>query len=100
MRVINRSTVRRFARKHAEARSSLEIWYAVVRAAEWGTSAEVKSTFRRADIVTRERVVLNILGGNYRLVAAIGYRSRRVYIKLLGTHAEYARIDVATVGQF
>ena len=57
----------------------------------------MKAMFRSADILANDRVVFNIGGNKYRLVVAVHYRDKRVYIRFVGTHAEYDRIDAATV---
>jgi mRNA interferase HigB len=69
----------------------------VVRAAEWARPTDIKEVFRSADILTNERVVFNVGGNKYRLVAAIHYRGKRIYIRFIGTHAEYDRINAATI---
>jgi mRNA interferase HigB len=69
----------------------------VVRAADWSKPTDIKETFRSADILANHRVVFNIRGNKYRLVVAVHYRGKRIYIRFVGTHAEYDRIDAATV---
>jgi len=69
----------------------------VVRAAEWARPTDIKEVFRSADILTNERVVFNVGGNKYRLVAAIHYRGKRIYIRFIGTHAEYDSINAATI---
>jgi len=69
----------------------------LVRAAEWSKPTDVKMMFRNADILPGGRVIFDIGGNKYRLVAAIHYRGRRVYVRFVGTHAEYDRIDVKRV---
>jgi len=58
---------------------------------------DVKATFRSADIIPNGRVVFNIGGNKYRLVAAIHYRGKRAYVRFIGTHREYDNIDVRTI---
>ena len=69
----------------------------VVKAADWSKPTDMKAMFRSADILANDRVVFNIGGNKYRLVVAVHYRDKRVYISFVGTHAEYDRIDAATV---
>ncbi len=69
----------------------------VVKAADWPRPADIKAMFRSADILADDRVVFNIGGNKYRLVVAVHYRGRRVFIRFIGTHAEYDRIDATTV---
>jgi mRNA interferase HigB len=68
-----------------------------VKAAEWSKPTDIKGMFRSADIVANGRVVFNISGNKYRLVVAVHYRGKRVYIRFVGTHAEYDEVDVATI---
>lgn len=103
MRIVARSTLARFVQyrvPRGEKRlvtQHLEAWYALVRKAHWASSAELKEQFRSASIVSSQRVVFNIKGNDYRLVAGINYQAQSIFIKWLGTHAEYDNIDVATV---
>jgi len=75
----------------------LRSWVSVVKAADWSKPTDMKAMFRSADILANDRVVFNIGGNKYRLVVAVHYRDKRVYIRFVGTHAEYDRIDAATV---
>jgi mRNA interferase HigB len=78
-------------------KSALDSWFHEVTKAEWKNSAEVTKMYATASIVSVERVVFNIKGNDYRLVTAVDYRRRVVFIKWLGTHAEYGKIDIKTV---
>jgi mRNA interferase HigB len=75
----------------------LEAWYKLASKMRWASSAELKQQFRSASIVSAQRVVFNIKGNDYRLVAGINYLTGSIFIKWIGTHAEYDNIDVATV---
>lgn len=103
MRVIARSTIRRYVdslKSSVDRRavdSALRAWFHEVRAATWRNSGELKASYRTASIIDSERVVFNIKGNDYRLVAAIDYESQILFIKWLGTHAEYDKIDVRTI---
>ncbi|MGI4827633.1 MAG: type II toxin-antitoxin system HigB family toxin [Janthinobacterium lividum] len=103
MRVIARSTLSGFVQKQVEFRlrasvkSHLDAWYAEVSKAEWKTSAELKQHYRSASIVSSSRVVFNIRGNDFRLVAAMNFDYQVLFIKWLGTHREYDRIDVEEV---
>jgi len=78
-------------------RTSLNAWHEEVRRASWQSSAEVKAHYRNASFVGDERVVFNIKGNDYRLVTAIDYRRQIVFVKWLGSHSEYDKIDAAKV---
>jgi mRNA interferase HigB len=73
--------------RHPDSRASLESWYSVVRTASWKTPAEMKQVYHNADLVGR-RTVFNIAGNEYRLIARVNYRSQRVFVLFLLTHAE------------
>jgi mRNA interferase HigB len=89
-----------FWQRHRETEQPLRDWLSVVRCADWSSMADVKAVFAKASIIDRERVVFDVLGGNYRLVVAIKFSARIVFIKFIGTHAEYDRIDPAIVSRF
>ena len=103
MRIIARSTLKRFIetqaghRGHGALKSALDAWFEEVRKASWKGTADVKRLYRTASIVSDDRVVFNIKGNDYRLVVAVDFEKRIVWIKWIGTHAEYDNIDVKTV---
>jgi mRNA interferase HigB len=99
MRVIALSTLKRFSesRKHAGAREPLLAWFRHALKADWRTPAEVKRDYGTASILLDGRVVFNIGGNKYRLVVWINYPYRVVYVRFVGTHAQYDRIDAQTV---
>jgi mRNA interferase HigB len=88
MRIIKRGALEQFWQQHPDAKASLESWYAVVRQANWKTPAEMKQVYRHADLAGR-RTVFNIAGNKYRLIARVNYRTQRVFVLHLLTHAEY-----------
>ena len=95
MRVIALSTLKRFweDRKRADAREPLLAWHRHVVNADWRAPADVKREFGTASILRDGRVVFNIGGNKYRLVVWINYPYRVIYVRFIGTHAEYDRID-------
>lgn len=100
MRVIARSALVAFWEDqpaHEDAKESTLAWYRHVLKADWGSPADVKRDFRHASILRNGRVVFNIAGNKYRLVVWINYPYRVAYIRFLGTHAQYDRIDAQTV---
>jgi mRNA interferase HigB len=103
VRVVARSTLTRFIQGlagHSEqraVRAALEAWFHEVGEAEWSSPADVKKSYANASILGRERVVFNIKGNHYRLVTAIDYRRQILFIKWVGTHMEYDKIDARTV---
>lgn len=83
--------------RHPDAEQPLRAWYADVKGAEWSSPSEIKSVYRNASIAANNRVVFNIKGNTYRVVVAVQYQFGIVYIRFVGTHEEYSRIDAATV---
>ncbi|MGE0118251.1 MAG: type II toxin-antitoxin system HigB family toxin [Dongiaceae bacterium] len=81
----------------AAARKQFDAWLAEASAGEWATPAEVKRQFALASIIGGNRLVFNISGNRFRLVAAVNYRFGVIDIRFFGTHAEYDRIDVGTI---
>jgi mRNA interferase HigB len=97
VRIIARRALREFWEEHADAESSLRAWYHDVRKADWRSPADVKRLYAHASIVGDDRVVFNIGGNKYRLVVAVNYRYHVCYVRFIGSHKAYDRIDVATV---
>ena len=97
MRIIAKRTLREFWERHPDARSSLEFWYEQARSADWSTPYQVTQQWPRASIVGATRVVFRLKGNDYRLVVDIFFPGRKMYIRFIGTHAEYDRINVAEV---
>jgi mRNA interferase HigB len=100
MRVTARNVLAGFWAVQPEAKVSLERWYRLVRAAHWASTDEVRKTAPNAEVLDRERVRFEIAGGNYRLVAAFDFRRQIAFVKFIGSHAEYDRIDALTASQF
>ena len=97
MNVIARRALVSFWTRHPRAEAPLSSWYRIASGAQWRDFGDVRATFNSADHVGNGKVVFNIGGNNYRLVALIGYRAQRLFILWVGTHAEYDRIDVTTL---
>lgn len=100
MRIIARSTVANFAATHPDAARALGHWLAITRAAGWASMQDVQSAFSKAKVLNAERVRFEISGGDYRLIAAFDFRRGIAFVKFIGTHADYDRIDALTVSQF
>ena len=97
MRIFSKKVLREFWEKHADARRPLEAWYADTLQAQWRTPADIKQVYRNASFVANNRVVFNIKGNAYRLVVKIHYNRERVYIRFVGTHRAYDKIDVERI---
>ncbi|MHB1532142.1 type II toxin-antitoxin system HigB family toxin [Acidithiobacillus sp.] len=89
--------MREFWQRHSQAEYSLRAWYAVASRAAWDIPADVKADYRYASFLANNRVIFNIKGNDYRLVAAIHYGLRLIYVRFIGSHAEYDRINAETV---
>ena len=100
MRVIALSTLRAFwehSPEHQDAKEPTLVWYRHALQADWVSPADVKAQFGSASILKDGRVVFNIAGNKYRLVVWINYAYRVVYVRFIGTHAQYNRIDAQTI---
>jgi mRNA interferase HigB len=82
---------------YADAREPMKAWYRQVRAADWATPANVKQEIGTASVLKDGRAVFNIAGNKYRVVVWINYPYRVVYIRFVGTHREYDKIDAQTI---
>ncbi len=97
MHVISIKKLREFWEDHADAEDALKAWFHEAEAASWGNSMELKDKYGAASIINAERVVFNICGNKYRLAARINYASGAVFVRFVGTHREYDRLDVETI---
>ena len=97
MRIIAKSALRAFWERHPDSEQALLSWYQEVKQADWDSPYKVKSRYPSASIAAGDRVVFNIRGNNYRLVVKISYRYRVVYVRFVGTHAEYDKVNVEEV---
>jgi mRNA interferase HigB len=97
MRIIARATLRSFWEKYADAETPLKSWFSEVKKAEWKSFNQLKSQFGNASIVRNDRVVFNIKGNDYRLVAAMDYEKQILWIRFIGTHKAYDKINAKTI---
>ncbi|CAM5760996.1 MULTISPECIES: type II toxin-antitoxin system HigB family toxin [Hyphomicrobiales] len=103
MRIIARRTLRQFVdslagqKDQPAVKAALDAWFDEVSKADWTSSADVKRLYATASIVSAERIVFNIKGNDYRLVVAVDFEKGIVWIKWIGTHKAYDRIDVTEV---
>ncbi|MGP4132272.1 type II toxin-antitoxin system HigB family toxin [Pantoea tagorei] len=98
MRIISIASLKQFWETHNQAEQPLKAWVDEVKKAQWKTPQDIKDKYRSADFLSNNRVVFDIKGNDYRLIVAVAYRFQAVYIKFVGTHAEYDKIDANTVG--
>jgi len=103
MRIISRRTLRDFVdgrggyKEHSALKAALDAWFDEVKKARWSSTAEVKRSYATASIVSADRIVFNIKGNDYRLVVAADFEKGIIWIKWIGTHKDYDRIDVKEV---
>ena len=103
MRIIARRTLKAFVEERSGHRdqpalkAALDAWCSEVKKAEWSNTADVKRRYATASIVTADRIVFNIKGNSYRLVVSVDFEKAIVFIKWIGTHGDYGRVDVRTV---
>jgi mRNA interferase HigB len=97
MRIIAIGTLRDYWSKRPDAERALRAWVGEVQAARWTSTADIKAQFRSASILPGRRVVFNIKGNDHRLVVAVAYAFGAVYVKFIGTHAEYDAIRAQAV---
>jgi mRNA interferase HigB len=100
MRIIARSTLAAFWKEHPETEASLSHWLSVTKTSSWTSAAEVRSAFSKAKVLDGERVRFEVAGGDYRLIVAFDFKRSIAFVKFVGTHAEYDRIDALTVSAF
>jgi len=97
VRVVSKKKIVDFYTRHANSKTALEDWYKKVTKAGWQNINELKQDFLSADYVGNNRVVFNIKGNDFRLVAIIIYVSQKVYVRWIGTHAVYDKIDIRNI---
>ena len=97
MRIFTEQTLREYIEKHPDTRTALQEWVTIVKRSEWRCFADVRATFNSVDNVGNQHYVFNIKGNNPRLVVVIKFTIQFVYIRFIGTHAEYDKIDCSTI---
>lgn len=96
-RIFSKRTVREFWEEHPNSRDYLETWYETAKGANWKTPNDIKQFYATISILKNSRAVFNIKGNDYRLVAKINYEKQWIFIRFLGTHFEYDKIDANTI---
>ena len=97
MRIIAFRTLREFFEKHADSENALRVWYKEMEDANWESPNDLKLDYPSASIIKNNRIIFNIKGNDYRLVVKFNFKIGNAWIKFIGTHAEYDKIDVNTV---
>ena len=97
MRIYSKSTLREFWTKHKDCELGLKVWYTDAEKAEWKTPKHIKTYDKTVSIVANNRAIFNIKGNSYRLVVEINYKWGLIFIRFIGTHKEYDRIDATQI---
>jgi mRNA interferase HigB len=97
MRIISRKTLRDFWTEHADSEQQLKSWHKEASDAQWEKPDDIKKNYRTCSILPGNRVVFNIKGNTYRLIIKINYEFGIIWIRFIGTHAEYDKIDAHTI---
>ena len=97
MHVVSIKKLRQFWDEHADAQAALRAWYREAKGAAWKSFNDIKKHHRSADCLPGNRVVFDINGNRYRMVVRIHYNAGRIYIRFIGTHAEYDKINAETI---
>lgn len=96
-RIVAKRTLREFWDKHPDVEPYLKTWHETAKKAEWFSPADVKRAYAHASILKDSRVVFNIKGNAYRLVVKINYLKQWIFIRFIGPHEEYDKIDADTI---
>jgi len=97
MQIVALGALREFWKQHPGTEIPLRSWYALASRADWRSPADIKAAYRNASLVANNRVVFNIKGSDYRLIAAVHYNRGMMFIRFIGTHREYHKIDAGTI---
>lgn len=97
MRILSRNTLRNFWESHSDSEEVLKAWYYEAYHADWKSPSDIKAAHRSASIIANNRVVFNIKGNKYRLITAIRYDIGIIFIRFIGTHAEYDKVNAETI---
>ncbi len=96
-RIVSKKTLREFWEKHSDSEQYLKTWYETAKTANWNSPNDLKKTYINASILKDSRVVFNIKGNSYRLIVKFNYDRQWAFIRFVGTHAEYDKIDAETI---
>ncbi|MFP4332112.1 MAG: type II toxin-antitoxin system HigB family toxin [Campylobacterales bacterium] len=96
MRIISKKTLKEFYKKpiYSDSKNALEAWHKEVLKADWSNPNEIKEMYASASIIGDEKVVFNIAGNKYRLIVKINYHAKIVFVKFIGTHKQYDKLNI------
>ncbi|NDE30144.1 MAG: type II toxin-antitoxin system HigB family toxin [Flavobacteriia bacterium] len=96
-RIFAKSTLREFWKKHADAEQYLKTWYDTAKNSNWNSPNDIKKAYSTVSILKSGRIVFKIKGNSYRLVAKINFEKQWLFIRFIGTHKDYDKIDADTI---
>lgn len=96
-RIFSKSSLREYWEEHSDCEQHLKTWYDTVKNADWKTPNDAKQTYVNASILKDNRIIFNIKGNSYRLVAKFNFEKQWIFIRFIGTHEEYDKIDANTI---
>lgn len=96
-RIFSKGTLKKYWEKHPETEQYLKTWYDTAMNAEWKNPNEVKNTYASASVLKNQRVVFNIKGNSYRLIVKFNFGKQWCFIRFIGTHSEYDKINAETI---
>ncbi|MDZ4847171.1 MAG: type II toxin-antitoxin system HigB family toxin [Chitinophagales bacterium] len=97
MRIIARKTLREFWEEYPDSETPLKLWFKEIKKAQWRNFNRLKEQFGNASVVGNDRVVFNIKGNDYRLIATIDYEKQILWVRFIGTHKAYDKINAKTI---
>ena len=97
MRIFTEQMIKQYAEKNPKSKTALQEWTKIVKRSEWTSFSDIKKTFNSVDNVGNQHYVFNIKGNDYRLVVVIKFTIKFIYIRFIGTHKEYDKIDCKNI---
>ncbi len=97
MRIVSTKIIRDYYEKHPDSQGALLYWVEIVKRANWSNFADIKADFNSVDYVGNQRYIFNIGGNKHRLVAVVQFVHQHLYIRFIGTHKEYDKIDCKNI---
>lgn len=96
-RIFAKRTLREFWERHADSEQYLKTWYETAMGSNWKTPNDVKKSYANASVLKSERIVFNIKGNSYRLIVKFNFEKQWIFIRFIGTHSEYDKINADTI---
>ncbi len=97
MRIFTEQTIKQYIEQHPKSKVALQEWTSIVKRSTWRSFADIKATFNSVDNIGNQHYVFNVKGNTYRVVVVIKFTVQFVYIRFIGTHTEYDKINCRTI---